>query len=171
MSGELSVRNHQRVCIVNVPLLRRIARWLLVECLGLRQFNLSVQLVGEAMMAQLNEKFLQHEGSTDVITFDYGEVDATELHGEIVICLDDALKQAREFRTTHAGEVTRYLIHGLLHLRGHDDLNSAARKKMKREEDRLLREAARYFSLADLMPPRRRQKISHAIKAAAPKRR
>jgi probable rRNA maturation factor len=42
------------------------------------------------------------------------------LHGELFICLDDAVKQAREFRTTWQSELTRYVIHGLLHLCGHD---------------------------------------------------
>jgi rRNA maturation RNase YbeY len=72
------------------------------------------------------------------------------LAGELFICLDDAVKQAREFRTTWQEELARYVIHGLLHLRGFDDLEPAARRVMKREENRLLRRAGRAFTLAQL---------------------
>jgi probable rRNA maturation factor len=68
----------------------------------------------------------------------------------LFICLDDAVKQAREFRTTWQEELARYVIHGLLHLRGFDDLEPAARRVMKREENRLLRRAGRAFTLAQL---------------------
>jgi ssRNA-specific RNase YbeY (16S rRNA maturation enzyme) len=71
-------------------------------------------------MTLINETFLRHEGSTDVITFDYAEkvVQASRLrkkslkresrrrdacatlHGEIFICVDEAVSQAKEFKTT-----------------------------------------------------------------------
>jgi rRNA maturation RNase YbeY len=102
-------------------------------------------------MARVNASFLQHEGSTDIITFDHLESAETgELHGELFICLDDAMKQAKEFKTSWQSELTRYVIHGLLHLRGHDDREAAARRTMKKEENRLLREASRMFSLPKL---------------------
>jgi rRNA maturation RNase YbeY len=100
----------------------------------------------------VNWDFLQHEGSTDVITFDHSESqDGTaDLHGELFICLDDAVKQAREFRTTWTQELTRYVVHGVLHLRGHDDLAAGPRRKMKREENRLVRGLAANFPLSAL---------------------
>ncbi|MBI3418160.1 MAG: rRNA maturation RNase YbeY [Verrucomicrobia bacterium] len=167
MNREVSVCNRQRVHAVRTPLLRRIVHWLLEEYSGLNEFDLSIQLVNASVMAKLNEQFLQHQGSTDVITFDYRESGSAALHGEIVICLDDAVKQAREFRTTWPGELTRYVIHGVLHLRGYDDLNSSDRKKMKREENRLLREVGRRFKLTELAVPSRRRTIPDSIKAAA----
>ena len=72
------------------------------------------------------------------------------LHGEIFICLDDAVKQAREFQTTWQSELVRYVIHGLLHLHGHDDLRPAARRLMKREENRLLKATAAQFPISKL---------------------
>lgn len=97
-------------------------------------------------MARVNQEFLQHEGSTDVITFDHGSSNQ-RLHGEIFISVPDAVKQAREFRATWQSELVRYIIHGLLHLRGHDDLQPAQRRVMKREENRLLRRLATTFTL------------------------
>jgi rRNA maturation RNase YbeY len=74
------------------------------------------------------------------------------LHGEIFICLHAAVDQARRFRTTWQSEVVRYLVHGVLHLRGHEDLDAASRRRMKREEDRLLQELAGRFRLSQLAP-------------------
>ena len=66
------------------------------------------------------------------------------------ICVDEAVFQARKFGTSWQSETVRYVVHGVLHLLGHDDLRAAARCKMKREENRLLRELSRRFSLAQL---------------------
>jgi probable rRNA maturation factor len=78
------------------------------------------------------------------------------LHGELFICLDDAVAQAREFRTTWQAELARYVIHGVLHLRGFDDTTPAARRKMKRAENALLRGLARRLALARLARRTRR---------------
>ena len=167
MSGELSLRNRQRTRPVNLRLLRHIARRLLTDFMRPKHFALGLHLVDATEMTRLNETFLQHEGSTDVITFDHSASELpialhsnpletrnskleTVLHGEIFISLDDAVSQARQFRTTWQSEVVRYLLHGVLHLRGHDDLHPAARRKMKREENRLLRELSRRFDLSAL---------------------
>ena len=151
MTQTLAFKNRQCVRRIDTPLLRRISRWLLAESLSVTQYELCVHLVGAAEMARVNETFLQHEGSTDVITFDHSESARPHaLHGELFICLDDAVKQAKEFKTSWQSELTRYVIHGLLHLRGHDDLKPAARRAMKKEENRLLRETSRVFALPEL---------------------
>jgi len=104
----------------------------------------------------LNEMFLQHEGSTDVITFDHVEPGTrnveceTGLHGELFICVDEAVWQARRFRTTWQSEVVRYIVHGVLHLRGFDDRRVTERRRMKREEGRLLRWLTARFPLSHL---------------------
>ena len=73
-------------------------------------------------MARVNEKFLKHTGSTDVITFDYQEGDVSGAwNGELFICVDDAVAAAPRFGVGWQIELARYLAHGLLHLRGYDD--------------------------------------------------
>jgi rRNA maturation RNase YbeY len=151
MSGTLCLRNRQQTRRINVPLLRRILRHLLAREFQVQSFELCLHLVEATEMAELNEKFLRHLGSTDVITFNYAEPDqAQALQGDIFICIDEAVAQARRFRTTWQSEAVRYAIHGLLHLRGFDDSKAAARKKMKYEENRLLGEAAQLFDLRRL---------------------
>lgn len=114
--------------------------YLLEKEFSLAEYELGFHFVSADEMARVNKQFLQHDGSTDVITFDYGEENSTSrLHAEIFISVADAVKQARKFDTTWQSEVVRYVIHGLLHLRGYDDLQPASRRKMKREENRLVK--------------------------------
>ena len=164
----LQIFNRQKTRAINLPLLRKISRGLLDELLEENVFELGIHLVGAEEMAQVNKNFLQHEGSTDVITFDYSETGragcpqpaargamrtsrpTTPLLGEIFISVDDAVSQAREFRTSWQSELVRYIVHGVLHLEGHDDLQPAPRLKMKRAENRLLKELSRRFDLGKL---------------------
>ena len=156
MRRVLVLRNRQRVRPLNTRLLRSLALALLDDFLRVEEFELGLHLVGAVEMARVNRRFLGHEGSTDVITFNHaGTPSSFQLHGEIFISLDDAVRQAREFRTTWQSELARYLIHGLLHLRGHDDLDPARRKRMKREENRLLASLAEQFALSRLARPKR----------------
>ena len=74
---ELVLRNRQRTRRVNSPLLRRMTRVLLTDLLSLERYELAVYLVAAPEMARVNQRFLDHAGSTDVITFDYaGELDS-----------------------------------------------------------------------------------------------
>jgi probable rRNA maturation factor len=146
---QLSLLNQQRARRVDRRHLCRIIRSLLHEDFELPDYELAVCLVGEAAMIRLNETYLQHAGSTDVITFDYSDRDRSGLFsGEIFICVNEAIKQAPRFRSTWQSELLRYLIHGLLHLSGYDDKQTAARRIMKRKEDQLLRLISVRFSIS-----------------------
>lgn len=151
----LTIANRQRVRKINSRLLKQIVSALLAE-LEVKSARLGINFIGAKEMARLNWHFLQHEGSTDVITFDHREPapvihhSALQIHGELFISLDDAIAQAKDFRSTWQSEVIRYIIHGVLHLLGHDDLKSALRRAMKREENRLVRLLGKRFSFARL---------------------
>ena len=151
----LCLRNRQRTRKVDLPLLRRIARAALTIVAPERAFALCLHLVESPEMAQLNERYLQHIGPTDVITFNHNEVagpqDDHPLHGEIFICIQVALAQAAEFGTTPADELVRYVVHGVLHLCGYDDLASADRIRMKKEEERVVSLLRSKFSWSGLL--------------------
>jgi len=153
MSGELFLRNRQRVRAIDLRLLRRVVNSLLSD-LGVNDFDLAIHLISEHEMTRINETRLRHAGSTDVITFDYVEPDRV-LAGEIFVCVHEALAQAARFRVTWQEELVRYIIHGILHLRGFDDLRSVARRRMKREEGRLLKKLGRDFRLSKLARKRK----------------
>jgi probable rRNA maturation factor len=151
----LVIANRQRTKKINTQLLKKIVGALFAE-LKIAEAELGINLVGAREMTLLNETFLQHEGATDVITFDHAEKRKAEsgkrknLHGELFVCVDVAVAQAKEFKTNWQSETIRYIVHGVLHLCGHDDLKPDLRRKMKREENRLMRLLARRFALAQL---------------------
>ncbi|MEP6664105.1 MAG: hypothetical protein ABJC04_10615, partial [Verrucomicrobiota bacterium] len=66
--SELSFRNRQQTRKIDLRLLRKIALHLLEEILRATEFELGIHLVGANEMAKVNGQFLQHAGSTDVIT-------------------------------------------------------------------------------------------------------
>jgi probable rRNA maturation factor len=165
----VTIANRQHVRKINLRLLKKIAAALLTE-LEIKKAEIGICLVAAPEMTRLNETFLKHKGSTDVITFDYrdnvGQASSLShskkqkvrdrqdacptIHGEIYICMDEAVLQARKFGTSWQSEVIRYLVHGVLHLLGFDDSSAGARRKMKREENHRLREITRRFPLSKL---------------------
>ena len=145
----LCLRNRQQDCPIDLRLLRRILRFALEHLFKASDYELCFHFVPSPEMARVNEKFLGHIGPTDVITFDHSD-GVEELRGEIFICPEVAVAQAREFRTSWQEEIVRYCVHGLLHLRGHDDVRAADRRKMKREEDRVVNELTKQFAVARL---------------------
>ncbi len=149
------IANRQRTKRINSRWLKQIVQAIFSD-LGIEEAELGINLVAAREMALINETFLQHEGSTDVITFDHSAAEfrtpesGHQLHGELFICVDDAIQQAKDFKTTWQAEVVRYVVHGVLHLLGHDDLKPHLRRRMKREENRLVRRLEARFSLAQL---------------------
>jgi probable rRNA maturation factor len=137
---ELVVRNAQRTQLVDGRRMRLAARHLLEELLRLHRYQLGVHLVSARRMAAMNKKWLGHQGPTDVITFDHrAETPELNLHGEVFLCPEIAVLQAKRFGATREAEVLRYLVHGVLHLCGYDDRNPTMRRRMKRRENGLLR--------------------------------
>lgn len=132
----VDLRSSQRVKQLHLTRIRTFIRNLLIE--RALTGELGFHFVAPAEMAHINLRFLGHQGSTDVITFDHGST-STRLHGECFICLTDTLQQAEAFGRPWPEELARYLIHGILHLQGFDDLEPAARRAMKQEENRLVR--------------------------------
>ena len=93
--------------------------------------SVEVSLVSDRRSAALHRQFLRVRGATDVITF---------AHGEIVISAAAALRGAREHGEVLEREICRYVIHGLLHLRGYEDATPADRSAMWRVQESILRE-------------------------------
>ncbi len=99
--------------------------------------GISVVFVNHYRMRKINREYLDHDYSTDVIAFDVR--DDVWPDGELYVNLDRARSQANEYRVTLTEEVRRLLIHGTLHLLGHEDSNRAGRLRMNKLETRYLR--------------------------------
>ena len=149
MSRLLQIRNRQRRRLIDARFLKAMLGEALAHELDVNAYEVCVHLVGATEMTRLNETFLQHAGSTDVITFNHREIpNETELHGELFVCVDEAMARAPEFKSTWQAEILRYAVHGCLHLQGHDDHEPNDRRRMKREENRVLRALGKRFAVA-----------------------
>ena len=113
-----------------LPLCMEVAAKLGGPLSGLGQIEFAV--VGHRAMARVHHDFLGIRGSTDVITFPYGE---------ILVCAPVASARAGDFGHDVTAELALYCIHGLLHLAGHDDLEPDSARRMSREQQKILEAA------------------------------
>lgn len=86
---------------------------------GVRAGEISIALVDDATIAQLNHEYLGHDGPTDVISFALHE-EGEEMIGDVYVGVDQAGRQAADFGATPAEEVLRLAVHGTLHVLGYD---------------------------------------------------
>ena len=136
---QLTLANRQRRVRFDVKRLRELAAAALAECVrhsgdglfALQQIpEIEVAVVSDAVIARVHVEFMDVPGATDVITFE---------HGEIIVSADTARVQAAEHGHGVVGELALYIIHGLLHLNGYDDIAPRDRTKMHRVQDRIWR--------------------------------
>ena len=90
--------------------------------------KISLVFVDDNAIKKINTKYLGHRRSTDVITFPIEVLPSLE--AEIYINVRQARRQARQYRVSIANEVTRLIIHGVLHAVGYDDRRTKQRKEM-----------------------------------------
>ena len=99
--------------------------------------NLEINIVSGKEIHSINKTYLQHNYTTDIITFNYSDL-VKQIDGEIFISIDDALDNAKKFKVSLSDELVRLVIHGVLHLLGFDDQTTTDKKTMKRLENKLL---------------------------------
>jgi probable rRNA maturation factor len=117
---------------------------------GVRQASISVALVDEATIHAVNRRHLAHDWPTDAISFLLSDPGEPVLCGELVLSAERAAAVARREGTDPWAELALYLVHGLLHLCGFDDLADPDVAAMRqREREILSREGLTYpFPLA-----------------------
>ena len=113
---------------------------------GVTHGRLEMTLVDDATMGPLHEQYCGDPETTDVLTFDLSEQEHDDdrpresVDGELIICVDEATRQARRRGHDVRLEILLYAVHGLLHLLGEDDHEEADYQRMHRREDQLLRQ-------------------------------
>ncbi len=138
----IEVRNLQRTVRIST---RRLQRFGNIACTLVWKHKrpeaeiasvsaISVLIASDRRMAALHKEFCGLAGPTDVLTFQ---------HGEIVISAETAARQARIFHSNLMAEIQLYLLHGLLHLAGFDDITAHQQKRMQRLQNKLLASALR----------------------------
>ena len=113
-----------------------------LQAMNFKDHELSILLTDDAHIQELNRDYRSKDTPTDVLSFAQmdGEVfmSAIPILGDLVISLETATRQAAERGHSLAAEVRVLLVHGLLHLVGHDHLKDVDRRTMAKAEDDLL---------------------------------
>ena len=140
---EIFVYNHQDVVAISSDLVsqlqiasgRAIPKVLTVASCDNSALSslkeIEVSLIDDATIADVHMRFMDIPGATDVITFD---------HGEIHISVETARMQAEEFGSAYERELMLYIVHGLLHLAGHEDASDEGSAKMDKLQQSILSE-------------------------------
>lgn len=130
---------------IDEEFLKKVAKMVL-EGEKKKDSELSIVLVGQGRIRELNKKYRKKNRVTDVLAFPesrvllekfrIGRVQKIQGLGEIVICFREVKKNAKKFNSTFEKELARVLIHGILHLLGYDHEKSKieAEEMSKKEE-------------------------------------
>lgn len=151
----VSVSAPRRLARLAAPLRALVARVLRAE--RRRAGEIGLALSDDALLRQINRDWRGIDRATDVISFAYdegspgslpgvapaanGRRSSPPVRGDLLISLDRMRDQARRYRVSQGRELARLVVHGALHLCGHDHVQSAARRRMRSREATLLREA------------------------------
>lgn len=137
VSPTIEVQNRQRKVPLDLAWLRRFSAQALAKCLprfvgpagALAALpEIEVAIVSDRTIARVHQEFMALPDPTDVITFE---------HGEIVTSAETARARALELGHRVEEELALYIVHGLLHLNGFDDLNPRDAARMHKIQDRL----------------------------------
>lgn len=148
---EIEIADRQEVLGIDPRFLKRAAAQVLTAE-RVRKAELSVVVVDDREMQELNRRYLEHDWPTDVISFllecetgDERRVKRGEplgsgkvISGEVIVSTQTAKRNSTIYRWTPLDELLLYLVHGILHLCGYDDLSPAALRTMRAREAEVL---------------------------------
>ncbi len=124
---------------VNLPIRQEIIKQLLstIEAGETVCYDmLELVYVDEDEIIRINQKYLDKDYITDIITFRYDpDVDRKNIEGTLYCCASRILEQAKEFDVSAEIEFYRVFIHGLLHLAGYRDEAKAEKNQMTEREN------------------------------------
>ena len=114
-------------------------RWLkiMAESESRKLGNINIIFCSDPYILDINKKYLKHNYYTDIITFDYCE--GQVLSGDLFISVDTVRANADFYKTDFSEELSRVIIHGVLHLAGYDDQTDEQKAQMRSKEDYYLK--------------------------------
>lgn len=143
MRTEVAVRNQQSKTVDQRRLTAAVRRTLQVEGFD-RSAEVSIVLVDDEEMHELNKHYRGIDKPTDVLSFSQLEGETPEIAdmpvvlGDIVISVDTAGKQAEQRGRALSDELDLLVVHGMLHLLGYDDQTDEGADEMREHEKRIL---------------------------------
>jgi probable rRNA maturation factor len=145
--GKISIASPQDAVPIDRARTREVVRTVLAGE-GVAEAEISLAFVDNPTIHRLNKQFLKHDEPTDVLSFPLSDPNSRKLSGELVIGAEVALAQAAAHGHDVAAELALYVIHGLLHLCGHDDHDPADAGTMRQRERHYLAQ----LGLPDIAP-------------------
>lgn len=135
---QVAVANEQMDYPIDESLIRRAVTHVL-RTHDYRSATISVAVVDNPKIHELNKQFLNHDYPTDVLSFLLDE-DQEALDGEVIVSAEMAASEAARFDWTPTAELLLYVIHGTLHLVGYDDTTAEAAAEMRQAEAQMMAE-------------------------------
>jgi probable rRNA maturation factor len=135
---QVAVANEQADYPIDESLLRRAVTHVL-RTHDYRSATISIAVVDNPKIHELNKQFLNHDYPTDVLSFLLDE-DQQQLDGEVIVSAEMAACEAARFNWTPTAELLLYVILGTLHLVGYDDTTAEAAAEMRQAEADILAE-------------------------------
>ncbi len=129
---DLEIEYHASSPIDDSPRYHQAAEWI-SERFNIKSLTASISIVDDSTIHRLNREHLDHDWPTDVISFVF-ESENGNIDGEIIASIDTASRLAQQAAWPTADELLLYIIHGLLHLAGLDDIKSDDRQQMRQYE-------------------------------------
>ncbi|MFQ5952832.1 MAG: rRNA maturation RNase YbeY [Candidatus Omnitrophota bacterium] len=139
MPIKINCKNQNSKRRIDLARIEKVARKTL-RLLKKTNAELNVVFFSNQKIRAINRKYLKKDTSTDVIAFPGIGLGARFL-GDIAISTDKAAQNAKEYGTTFLEETALYVIHGILHLVGHDDRGKKKEAVMRRKENELFQKA------------------------------
>jgi len=110
---------------------------------GCRDAAISLTLVDDRRIREINDRYLGHDHETDVITFPLSGPGEIPLEAELIVSAEMAARTASAHGVDPMDELSLYIVHGLLHLLGEDDRDEASAGSMRIREGEFLRALGR----------------------------
>jgi probable rRNA maturation factor len=126
------IANEQTTLPIDEPRIQRAVRMVLEEA-SIGAAEVSVAVVDDPTMRELNRRYLNHDYATDVLSFIL-EQTPERLEGQIIVSADTARAEAARFGWPAGDELLLYVIHGSLHLVGGEDGTADQRAEMRARE-------------------------------------
>ncbi len=99
--------------------------------------DLTLIFCSDEYLLEINNKHLNHDYYTDIITFDYSQ--KKNISGDLFISIDRVKENAKEFSVPFLNELSRVVVHGVLHLCGYNDKTEEEKKQMRKLENKYLK--------------------------------
>src|SRR5436190_24073525 len=145
--AKISIATPQDVVEIDRGRMREVARAVL-EGEAVKDYEIGLAFVDNPTIHRLNKRYLDHDEPTDVLTFPLNDAKSKKLAGEIILGAEVAKEQAAARGHDLQAELALYVIHGVLHLCGHDDQTETGAAAMRERERHYLRS----LNLPDIAP-------------------